>query len=181
MGQGAGNEVGLCSICFGPLYVSLYDPDGRALKRRVERRYLTQLLTGCGKGWCRNEFCKTGRKNSGLAVDGEVVATKDALPMIKPFVDDLGSIDRPLHFCVDEGSQRRRGMAEMLAVEGGVDEVNGAGNRNEKGKARAEGGEGVGYALEWCVAALEAEGGDLDGARGWLRNWANSRAEERSR
>jgi len=154
MGQGAGNELALCSICFGPLYVSLYDPDGRALRRRVERRYLTQLLTGCGKGWCRNGFCKSGRKNSGLAGEREVIAVKEALEMVRPFVEGVvaGGREGPLHFCVDEGSQRRRGLAEMVVAEGG-------------------------YALEWCVAALEAEGGDLERARGWLRDWAASRAE----
>lgn len=173
MGQGAGNDIGLCSICFGPLYVSMYDPDGRALKRRVERRYLTQLLSGCGKGWCRNVFCKSGRKNSGVAVEGEVVATKEALPMVRPFVEDVARVERPLHFCVDEASQRRRVLAEMLAAEGGADGVGGKG----KGKVGNGEGEGGGYVLEWCVAALEAEGGDLERARVWLRNWATSRAE----
>lgn len=172
MGQGAGNDIGLCSICFGPLYVSMYDPDGRALRRRVERRYLTQLLSGCGKGWCRNAFCRSGRKNGGLAVEGEeVVATKEALPMVKPFVEDVVRGERPLHFCVDEASQRRRVLAEMLAAEGGADGVGG------KGMVGNGEGEGGGYALEWCVAALEAEGGELERARVWLRNWATSRAE----
>ncbi|KAJ9632409.1 hypothetical protein H2203_000814 [Taxawa tesnikishii (nom. ined.)] len=160
MGQGPGNDVGLCSTCFGPLYVSMYDPEGKALKRRIERRYLQQLLTGCGKSWCRNAYCKTGRKNTG--VGDASVSTKDALPLVKPFVE--GAVQKggesPLHFCVDEGSQKRRGLAEMLAAEAGV------------------GGSG-GYDLEWCVGALEAEGGDLDKARSWLANWAPTRSEER--
>lgn len=158
MGQGPGNDVGLCSVCFGPLYVSLYDPDGKALRRRVERRYLSQLLTGCGKKWCMNEYCKTGRGNRGG--DGKTVATKDALPIIKPWLEGLAGkgYETSLHFCVDEGSQRRRGIAELLAAEKGIE------------------GKG-GYSLEWCVAALEAEGGDLDKARSWLKSWAPQRAE----
>lgn len=162
MGQGPGNDVGLCSTCFGPLYVSMYDPENKALRRRIERRYLQQLLTGCGKGWCRNEFCKTGRKNVGI--EG-MVTTKDALPMIKPYLDALtqGKEGKPLQFCVEEGSQKRRRLAEMLAAEDG-----GASGRS-------------GYRLEWCVAALEAEGGDLDGARQWLKNWASTRQEEMDR
>ncbi len=74
--------------------------------------------------------------------------------MVRPFVEGVvaGGREGPLHFCVDEGSQRRRGLAEMVVAEGG-------------------------YALEWCVAALEAEGGNLERARGWLRDWAASRAE----
>jgi hypothetical protein len=67
-GSGGGGTFGLCSVCFGPLYVSMYDPDGRALRRRVERRYLTQLLSGCGKAWCRNAFCKTGHAKASASL-----------------------------------------------------------------------------------------------------------------
>ncbi|KAI1204335.1 ubiquitin fusion degradation protein UFD1-domain-containing protein [Annulohypoxylon truncatum] len=49
----------------------------------------------------------------------------------------------------DEANQRRRKLAEMLAAEDDWD-------------------------LEWCIAACEAEGPDLDRARGWLINWAPS-------
>ncbi|TKA80552.1 hypothetical protein B0A55_02007 [Friedmanniomyces simplex] len=161
MGQGSGNDVGLCSVCFGPLYVSMLDPEGKALRRRIERRYLQQLVTGCGRKWCRNEYCKTGRGN--LGVEGASVSTKEALPMVKPWLEGLakGSGTSPLHFCADEKSQRLRIMAGMLAAEDG----------GPVGKG--------GYALEWCMGALEAEGGDLDGARLWLKNWAPTRVEGR--
>lgn len=153
MGQGAGNEVALCSTCFGPLYVSMYDPEGKALRRRVERRYLTQLVQGCGKSWCKNHYCKAGRDHEGI--EPAAVSTKEALPTVRPFLEGLlkrvaegdEALLEPLHFCVDEGSQRRRGMAEMLAAEGV-------------------------YGFEWCIAALEAEGGKIDGARSWLEGWA---------
>ncbi|CAD0098391.1 unnamed protein product [Aureobasidium mustum] len=152
-----GNDIGLCAACFGPLYVSNYDPENKALKRRIERRYLTQLVTGCGKSWCRNTFCKTGRTNTG---EGGAVNTKDALPMIKPFVDAsiLPTAAKPLHFCVDEASQTRRALAEMLKEEHGM-----------KGEV---------YSLPWCVGALEAENGQADKAREWLGNWAPTIAEE---
>ncbi|KAL8870794.1 MAG: hypothetical protein Q9174_003238, partial [Haloplaca sp. 1 TL-2023] len=65
------NELGICGQCFGPLYANTYDPEGKALKRRVERRYLSQLITGCGKEWCRNEYCKSGRAHMGLVVMGD--------------------------------------------------------------------------------------------------------------
>ena len=149
MGNGPGNDIGLCSVCFGPLYVAMHDPDGKALRRRVERRYLMQLLTGCGKAWCRNEYCKTGRKNLG---DSGAIATKEALPMIKPFVDGLMAGQTPLHFCADNSNQKRRTLAEHLAAD-----------RDLKGNQ---------YAFEWCVAALEAESGDVAKAREWLANWA---------
>lgn len=144
MGQGPGNELGLCSICFGPLYVNLYDPEGKAMKRRVERRYLSQLTTGCGKKWCENEYCKTARARDG---QGAALTMKDALPVIKPLMDSMWDHMQSMYFCVDEGSQKRRKLAEMVATEHIYD-------------------------LEWCVAAFEAEGGNLDGARQWLQNWA---------
>ncbi|KXS93968.1 hypothetical protein AC578_1 [Pseudocercospora eumusae] len=156
MGQGPGNDIGLCSVCFGPLYVSMYDPENKALRRRIERRYLQQLLTGCGKTWCKNEFCKTGRKNLDLNTN---ITTKDALPMIKPFLEFSQATLTPLHFCVDEKSHRQRNLAEMIAAE-------------DSGPA----GKG-GFAFEWCLGALEAEGGDLDGVRVWLKNWAPTRNE----
>ena len=150
MGQGPGNELGLCSICFGPLYVSMHDPEGRAMKRRVERRYLSQLIQGCGKSWCQNQYCKTAAgKRGDESLQG--LTTKDALPLVKPLMDKLGDKNAPVYFCVDEGSQKRRKLAEMLAAEGVYD-------------------------LEWCVAACEAEAGNLDAARQWLQNWAPKRA-----
>ncbi|KAI4134323.1 MAG: hypothetical protein LQ347_001617, partial [Umbilicaria vellea] len=117
--QPSRNDLGLCDTCFGPLYVSMYDPDGKALKRRVERKYLTQLLTGCGKDWCRNKYCKTGRKYLGL----EATGSKEALAMVKPFLDNLVDMGNPLHFCTDEVSQKRRTLAEMIAAEGRSSEV----------------------------------------------------------
>ena len=157
-GQGPGNEIGLCSVCFGPLYVSMHDPEGKALRRRIERRYLSQLLTGCGRVWCRNEYCRAGRKNYGQG--DQSVPTREAIPMVKPFLEGLDGrgYSTSLHFCVDEASQKRRVLAEMLTAEKGVE------------------GKG-GYGLEWCVAALEAENGDLDKARSWLKGWAPQRTE----
>ncbi|OTA96240.1 hypothetical protein M434DRAFT_393086 [Hypoxylon sp. CO27-5] len=148
MGQGPGNDIGLCSLCFSPLYVSLYDPEGKALKRRIERRYLTQLMQGCGKRWCANEWCKTGRANSKL--EPKPSTAQLVLPQIKPLMDSVRDKQTPMYFCVDETNQRRRKLAEMLAAEGDWD-------------------------LEWCIAACEAEGPDLDRARGWLINWAPSK------
>ncbi|KAI9799643.1 MAG: hypothetical protein M1833_003958 [Piccolia ochrophora] len=153
--QAAKNDMGLCSFCFGPLYVTMYDPEQKALKRRIERRYLTQLLSGCGNQWCRNDFCRTGRQSLGVD-EGQTLAAKDALPLVKPFVEAFNIPTSPLHFCVDESSQRRRTLAEMMSAEPGA-----------KG----------GYDIEWCVAALEAEGGDADKAKTWLGNWAPERNE----
>ncbi len=78
------------------------------------------------------------------------MTAQTALPIIKPLMDTISHKTAPMYFCVDEGSQKRRTMAEMLA------------------------GEGV-FDFEWCVAAFEAEGSNLEGARTWLQNWAPKR------
>jgi hypothetical protein len=151
MGQGPGNDLGLCSICFGPLYVNLHDPEGKAMKRRVERRYLSQVTAGCGKPWCSNQYCKTARTRTENGGAGPTLTMKDALPLIQPLMITVQNRHAPMYFCVDETSQRRRSLAELLAAE----------------KV---------FELGWCIAACEAEGGNLDGARQWLMNWAPKRS-----
>jgi hypothetical protein len=135
-----------------PLYVNTHDPEGKALRRRIERRYLGQLMTGCGKKWCLNEWCKTGRANQGMDKLGATAAA--ALPLVKPLLEEIGDHVKPMHFCVDEASQRRRKMAGMLAAEGV-------------------------WELEWCIAALEAERGNLEKARAWLGDWAPTKVSTR--
>ena len=146
----ATQQLGLCSDCFGPLYITTYDPEGKSLRRRVERRLLQQLMAGCGKPWCNNvDLCRTGHKNH-TGVD-QVVTARDAMPRVKPVMDGLmargGGGGADLHFCVDEGSQRRRALACIMAEEGE-------------------------YELAWCVRALEEEHGELGRAREWLSNRA---------
>ncbi|KAJ9609475.1 hypothetical protein H2200_005802 [Cladophialophora chaetospira] len=139
-------QLGLCNECFGPLYVTAYDPEGKMLRRRVERRLLQQLTGGCGKFWCRNEeFCRTAHKN--IRAEDRAVSAKDGLAMVKPIMDDLVNGVSSMVFCVDEGSQTRRSLAAMVAAE-------------EE------------YELEWCVKALQEEKGDLDRAREWLKDRA---------
>jgi hypothetical protein len=143
-----GNDIGLCVACFGPLYNPGYDPDSRQLKRRVERRYLTQLLTGCGRDWCMNAYCKVGRQHR----DMPPITSKEASGVVRPILEQLTGTGCELHFCTDEQSQTRRTLADILTNEGAYD-------------------------LQWCIAALEAEGGDLSKAETWLGNWAPRRAE----
>ena len=166
------DHLGLCETCFGPLYNSSFDPDGRALKRRTERRYLTQLVTGCGKAWCINEFCATGRQHlSGTTLNEptgaeqnaqlEKLTIKSATSLIKPEIVDLQS-DSALHFCVNEKSQERRRLATFLEMQSDWDGKNG-------------------WTLPWCVAALEvSRENNADKAGEWLRNWAPRRGEGRS-
>ena len=161
--QPARNDLGVCDTCYGPLYNSTWDPEGKALKRRVERKYLTQLLTGCGRDWCRNEYCKTGRKY--LDLGEQAITSKEALSIAKPILNTMKNQESPLHFCTDEASQKRRVLAGMIAAEDGDREANSEAHS--------------GYDLPWCIAALEAETGDLDRARTWLHNWAPTTNETR--
>lgn len=161
----SGNEsLGLCNICFGPLYVDTYDPEGKALKRRIERRYLSQMMTGCGKPWCQNEYCKTGKQkahpDSGQPV---TMSVADITKVTRPLADAINVHPNvpntaPFYFCTDETGQHRRNLAELIFAEGAV-----AG-------AKA-------HDLAWCVAGAEAAGGDLDKAREWLAKWAPVRGE----
>lgn len=50
-----GNGMRLCRICFGPLYVSQYDPDGKKRAQRLVHRYFQQLSNGCGRSTCQNQ------------------------------------------------------------------------------------------------------------------------------
>lgn len=140
-------QLGLCNECFGPLYITNHDPEGKALRRRVERRLLQQLMSGCGKSWCHNaKWCRTGHKNS--TGEDRMMTAKDALPRVKPVLEQLAKGDNSgLSFCVDEAAQSRHAIAEMVAAEGA-------------------------YELAWCIKALEEEHNDLGRARAWLSDRA---------
>lgn len=159
--RGSQNDIGVCDTCFGPLYANTYDPDGKALKRRVERKYLSQLLTGCGQTFCRNAYCKSGRKNSNQFENEGKISSKEATAMIKPTLENLRNGTIPLYFCTDEASQGRRAIAEMAALTG-LDKQSGGS-----------------YEVEWIVAALEIEAGDWDRAQQWLKDCAPTRSEAR--
>lgn len=159
----AGKEsLGLCNICFGPLYVDTYDPEGKALRRRIERRYLSQMMTGCGKPWCQNEYCKTGRQK----VQPEAViptGVADIMKVTRPLAEAIDvHPDRtntaPFHLCTDETGQHRRNLAEMIAAD-------------------SVAADSKVYDLAWCVAGVEAAGGDLEKAREWLAKWAPAQGE----
>lgn len=172
-------QYGLCDDCFGPLYITTYDPEGKALRRRIERRILSQLMAGCGKSWCGNtEFCRTGRRNlSGEGEEDGLVSAKDALPLVKPVLDQLtaagtGEGDRVrLFFCVDETSQRRRELAETMAQREAEYEVEWWVRALEETKAG-----GAGREEEDSPGGLAREQGDLEAqiakARDWLRDKA---------
>lgn len=144
-GEVSGNDIGLCAMCFGPLYASFHDPQRKMLQRRIERRYLGQIMSGCGKSHCGNAWCKTGRSNAGL--DARPSGAAAALGLVKPLVANSLVLDQQVFFCVDETSQTNRKLAEMVTSEGVWD-------------------------IEWAVAAAESAKGSLDRMRDWLQAWA---------
>lgn len=161
-GRSGKDSLGLCSICFGPLYVDTYDPEGKALRRRIERRYLSQLMTGCGKPWCQNEYCKTGRQ-ARPPQGQQSLSTGEISKLVRPLVDavDLSRAipnTAPFYFCTDQVGQQRRNLAEMLSAQGAV-------------------AEGKSYDLAWCIGAVEASAGNAERAREWLANMAPARGE----
>ncbi|KAI9756925.1 MAG: hypothetical protein M1815_002491 [Lichina confinis] len=220
------DTYGLCSHCYGPLYVTMYDPDGKALRRRVERRYLSQLMTGCRQGWCRNAFCKTARgrvESSSPATSAKTdllprstvhvserqgsssdfalpKTTKEASGLVQAFVEGFARYDSghhneasALHFCVDETRQAKRVLAEMLAAQGHQWSRPESGSGSESGsgpelgpaheRQSSQPATESEYALEWCVAAMQAVGegskGDrLERAWGWLVDRAPTLQEE---
>ncbi|OJJ76771.1 hypothetical protein ASPBRDRAFT_112963 [Aspergillus brasiliensis CBS 101740] len=158
-------NLGLCSICFGPLYVDTYDPEGKALRRRIERRYLSQMMSGCGKPWCQNEYCKTGKQARPSSTSGAAapMGAPAILAAVRPLLDAVNlrgdaPNSAPFYLCTDQVGQQRRIAAEMLSAEGAV-------------------ADGKIYALPWCVSAVETTAGNLDKAREWLENWAPAQGE----
>lgn len=161
----ANDSLGLCSICFGPLYVDTYDPEGKALRRRVDRRYLSQMMTGCGKPWCQNAYCKTGRQaeNSESNSKSASLSVAEITKLVRPLVDAInvnGNTPNtaPFYFCTDQTGQQRRSLAEMLSAEGAATD-------------------GTAYDLAWCIAAVEATGGNMEKASEWLTSFAPTMGE----
>lgn len=112
------NVLGLCDLCYGPLYSSILDPTNFKLQNRIERRYMIQLSRGCGQSWCKNEECKSsGRSQLG--------SMKETLDHVKDLLTHIYRPSLPLNgpregginqfwFCVDQNSTKRKLMVENL-------------------------------------------------------------------
>ncbi|KAG0043822.1 hypothetical protein BGZ83_010999 [Gryganskiella cystojenkinii] len=140
------NVLGLCQLCFGPYWVPTEDPKNQKLIQRLARKYHAQLMQGCGNNWCRNEFCATFKREQMDAT----AAASELMKMLKEAKigsnpSSIGGDGGKLWLCVDEGTTRKKVMAELLF-------------EDMKGK----------YAMAWCVKALETERTDLDAAVQWL-------------
>lgn len=84
------------------------------------------------------------------------MSVAEIMKLTKPLAEVLitkpdASNTEPLFFCVDETSQQRRNIAELIATSTEVDKQ---------------------FDLPWCIAGVEAAGGDMEKAREWLSKWA---------
>jgi hypothetical protein len=107
-------------------------------------------------------MCKTGRANLGIADDpAQGVGVAGVMPLIKKVVQDLKDGGGELGLCVDEGTQKRRHLAERIAVESVLEKDGG-------------------WDVCWVVAAVEevSGAGEEEGAiRAWLDRNAVRRGE----
>ncbi|KAK9472320.1 ubiquitin fusion degradation protein UFD1-domain-containing protein [Dipodascopsis tothii] len=106
------NVLGLCSVCFGPLYSPLHDPTGAKLMARVDRRYYIQLASGCGKAYCTNKAaCATAAGPARLVpadVGGAVAGLRARAAATPP----------ELAFCVDQATTKRLAVVDWIADDG---------------------------------------------------------------
>ncbi|KAF8932539.1 ubiquitin fusion degradation protein UFD1-domain-containing protein [Dissophora ornata] len=134
------NVLGLCQRCFGPYWVPTEDPKNQKLVQRLARNYHSQLMVGCKNKWCRNLYCATFR---GQEMDATTAAT-EMMSILKEA--KVGSSEGgKTWLCVDEGTTKKKVMAELLF---------------ESVKEH--------YAFGWCVKAMEAEKTDIEAANKWL-------------
>ncbi|KAF9432413.1 hypothetical protein BGZ76_010838 [Entomortierella beljakovae] len=133
------NVLGLCQLCFGPFWISTDDPKNQKLVQRLAKKYHSQLMTGCGNSWCRNKHCATFK---GKGMDATSAAS-EMMGILKEA--KVGSSGGKIWLCVDEGTTRKKVMAELLQQD-----LNGQ------------------YAIEWCIKALDVEKSDLEAAAKWL-------------
>ncbi|KAF9162765.1 hypothetical protein DFQ26_003254 [Actinomortierella ambigua] len=150
----ASNALGACQICFGPFWIPTDDPKHQKLIQRLARKYHAQLMSGCGNAWCKNQYCATAR---GKTLDATSAATElmGIIQETKLGQNGGGGGSNgtgKIWLCVDEGTTRRRMLAELLYED-----------------LRKK------YALEWCIKAImetNRTSEDLSAAAKWLQQQA---------
>ncbi|KAI5959915.1 uncharacterized protein KGF55_005147 [Candida pseudojiufengensis] len=127
------NELGLCDICYGPLYINQHDPQNLKLQLRIERKYMIQLNNGCNNSWCNNEYCKTGNpklqqnsmKDNLFLLNDKLFKNiyKPSLPINSKFSNHIGSESKnKLWFCVNESISNKKLIFDIINSENEYDE-----------------------------------------------------------
>lgn len=96
------SPFGLCAHCFGPLSVPGQNADMGKISQRIERRLVLQLMRGCGKSWCLNEYCPIGTGGTKKWTAADAVRTAKELIAENNF-----------SFCVDEISTRKQMFVKL--------------------------------------------------------------------
>lgn len=144
------NMVGLCQDCFGSLYSTVLDPEGKKLMQRIERRYILQIKNGCGNKNCNNELCGSSQN---CKVPMEI---RESMASIVKFVKNeimtkIKNEGLKFQFCVSNTMCERKNIISMF-----------------------EGGD---WALGWVCRSNEVVGNNIDGMTQWLENNAVRNAE----
>lgn len=129
--EAGSNELNLCELCFGPLYIAQFDPTNIKLQSRIERKYMLQLTKGCDQVWCNNEHCKAGnpRLNNN--------SMKDSMTLIQQLFNSIHQPRLPINekngvakegetkfwFCVNESVSKKKLWFDILKSEGDYTEV----------------------------------------------------------
>ncbi|VEU23552.1 DEKNAAC104579 [Brettanomyces naardenensis] len=105
------NVLGLCNVCFGPLFSTAYDPNHTKLRSRLERKYIIQMKTGCGHDWCRNPLCAS----STVTQKPKLSTFADIIKYVKTEAVPKDITQRQAYsFCVDEGITKKKELAKGL-------------------------------------------------------------------
>lgn len=97
------NSMGFCDICFGPFHSTVYDPDGRLLRGKIERRLILGIKNGCKRRGCLNELCAT---SDNFKLQG-LTRMADIVKYVKEDIDQV-------QFCVDDSMDVKVRLVEML-------------------------------------------------------------------
>lgn len=119
----ASNDLGLCDICYGPLFATVLDPTHIKLQNRIERRYMLQLTKGCGNSWCQNPQCATATQPQPIK-DLLRRIQQELLPLVAnpelPITKKNGkkSDRNEFYFCISESINNKKRLVEHLTDEG---------------------------------------------------------------
>lgn len=112
------NILGMCTTCYGQLYVQQHDPDHSRLQARIERRYMLQLTKGCGFDWCLNVECCSGNSSKLSVKDAIQRVRQELLPAIAGLPITKGkTVKTHVWFCVNESVQKRRDLVDGILAE----------------------------------------------------------------
>lgn len=118
------NEMGLCEICYGPLYIPQHDPSNIKLQSRIERKYMIQLSKGCGNSWCQNLECLTGNGSASKRTIKELLdyIKQDLFPQISrpqfPVNKDRDpGVANKVYFCVNQSVSDKKKLVEKIDFE----------------------------------------------------------------